>query len=81
VAIATLAVLAMLLKADVVAYTVSVALATAIVWIIFTIWRRFVWMPLSVASDAPAHAPSTQNSSGCPGVPPESTLLLCFSLQ
>ncbi len=40
-----LAVLAMLLKAQGPAYSIGVALAAMLVWLIFILWRRYVWMP------------------------------------
>lgn len=41
-----LSILAMLLKAQGIGYTVSVALATVFVGAVFWLWRRFVWQPL-----------------------------------
>lgn len=44
-----LSILAMLLRAQEVGYTVSVALATLFVGAVFLVWRRFVWQPLPEA--------------------------------
>jgi hypothetical protein len=41
-----LAVLAMLLHARGAAYTIGVAVASALVWCIFLAWRQWVWKPL-----------------------------------
>ena len=49
-----LAVLAMLLGAKGVAYSVDVAAATLLCWVVFIVWRRLVWSPLPSRPTAPA---------------------------
>ncbi len=49
-----LAVLAMLLKAEGPGYTVSVAVATLLIWVIFLAWRRLLWEPLAAGSRSPS---------------------------
>jgi CBS-domain-containing membrane protein len=53
-----LAVLAMLLKAQGPGYTLGVAIATILVWLVFVLWRRFLWLSL------PAPPNTTEKSSG-----------------
>jgi|SRR5579872_87676 len=52
-----LAVLAMLLRAQGIGYTVGVAIATILVWVVFQLWRRFVWLALP-----PSHESSSDRS-------------------